>query len=145
MVWTYTLAIILLSCVVILPAHGGDYAQSAHGAAGAGVLRSSMPTAYVQGNCAHCHAQHASVAGSEESPSGFALFSSNFSEKPGAPYEAVDNVCFQCHTALLSPAEWGLCYLIMTMLKPLAAMTKAQMKEFLNSFNHSSGTGKFLP
>ena len=51
----------------------GDYTNSAHGNSTSGVERTDYPTAsepYAKGNCAHCHEQHASVGGSEPTPTG---------------------------------------------------------------------------
>ncbi len=56
----------------------GTYTVSAHGSATDGVSRSDLNTRtsatggqdYNVGNCAHCHEQHASVGGSEPSPTG---------------------------------------------------------------------------
>ena len=52
-------------------ANSGPYLDSAHGNSTYGVLRTSLsttPNNYGQGNCAHCHEQHASIGGSEPAP-----------------------------------------------------------------------------
>jgi predicted CXXCH cytochrome family protein len=51
-------------------ASSGPYLDSAHGNS-YGVLRTSLstpPNNYGQGNCAHCHEQHASIGGAEPAP-----------------------------------------------------------------------------
>ncbi len=99
--WLFLL-FLLLACRGA-PALAGPYADSAHGNAAAGVRRSATDAAgYVQGNCAHCHEQHASIAGVEPAPasgaaSPFALFADNFSRRVAAPYNQADDFCFFCH------------------------------------------------
>lgn len=83
-------------------AQAGDYADSAHGNSTYGVDRSSIPAAYVTGNCVHCHEQHASIAGSEPAPtsgvpSPRALFGPNHTSQ-------TDNFCFKCHDNTTIPA-----------------------------------------
>ncbi|MFZ5907254.1 MAG: hypothetical protein ACOYVJ_07570 [Nitrospirota bacterium] len=61
---------------------------------------------YSQGNCAHCHEQHAMIGGSEPAPIGggpslYALFSSNHTSQ-------TDNFCFTCHTEVNSFQSGGL-------------------------------------
>jgi len=102
------LIIILPAPFLSLPAQAaGPYTDSAHGNASYGVKRSVAPLGnYSQGNCAHCHEQHASIDGAEPAPysgdnsaSPFALFADNFN--PSAtftPYQQNDNFCFYCHT-----------------------------------------------
>jgi hypothetical protein len=94
----------------------GDYLMSAHGSDSAGVKRDPglVPALadYSQGNCAHCHEQHASIGGGEPppnspaGPSGFCLFADNFdtvaTSGPYLPYLQDDNMCFYCHTTSLS-------------------------------------------
>ena len=48
-------------------ASSGSYLDSAHANTSDGVKRSAtgFPTDYSQGNCAHCHEQHASITGAE--------------------------------------------------------------------------------
>jgi len=80
-------------CLLLFVPSAGNtatYSESAHGDPGYGVLRSSMPSTYAQGNCGHCHEQH------EAAKSGL-LFATNFSGKMTNPYTAADNACFQCH------------------------------------------------
>ncbi|MCJ7601496.1 MAG: cytochrome c3 family protein [Desulfobulbaceae bacterium] len=97
-------------------AQAGDYLDSAHGSATDGVKRDSVLVPeladYSQGNCAHCHEQHASIGGGEPppnpptGPSGFCLFADNF-DTAAAPssYQQDDNMCFYCHTSLSSYQE----------------------------------------
>jgi predicted CXXCH cytochrome family protein len=82
------------------PASAGPYLDSAHGDTTAGVNRSGMEVTtglgYTRGNCAHCHEQHASIEGTEPSPTGgpdnYALFYDNFVNQ-------TDGLCLQCHVA----------------------------------------------
>ncbi len=96
------------------PVLAGPYADSAHGDAAAGVRRNATDTlGYVQGNCGHCHEQHASIGGSEPAPasgtaSPFALFADNFSRRPAPPYNQADDFCFSCHTVSGSLQAGGL-------------------------------------
>ncbi len=74
------------------------YSNSAHGDTSYGVKRSAtgFPTDYNNGNCAHCHEQHASIAGDEplpDTPAGpddYLLFSDNHVDQ-------TTNFCFDCH------------------------------------------------
>lgn len=86
----------------------GTYLLSAHGSSSDGVLRPSIgppPSGfgYSQGNCAHCHEQHASINGSEPAPSSgsaspYELFATNFNSAAQTnPYAEADNFCFFCH------------------------------------------------
>ncbi len=93
--------------LLLLPPHpavAGPYALSAHGNSGYGVERADLAGTYNQGNCAHCHEQHASIGGNEptpddNAPAGFALFHATFnSSKTHAPYEKSDLFCFYCHS-----------------------------------------------
>ncbi len=73
----------------------GAYLDSAHGSSSFGVDRSSTDAlGYAQGNCAHCHEQHASIAGSEPAPAGgakpFLLFCPNMQHQ-------TEGACFKCH------------------------------------------------
>ena len=74
----------------------GPYLSSAHGNSTYGVQRDLTGSAiYAKGNCSHCHEQHASIGGSEPtpssgSPSKYALFYSNHVSQ-------TDNFCFKCH------------------------------------------------
>lgn len=68
----------------------GEYLSSSHGNTTTGVQRTSM-TAYAIGNCAHCHEQHASVAGSEPVPTG------GPDRYLGMEYE--EDLCLACHKA----------------------------------------------
>lgn len=79
----------------------GPYTDSAHGSSSYGVKRSST-TDYSQGNCAHCHEQHASIGGSEPAPTGGAskwcIFANNFNtSKTTGSYIQSDLFCFYCH------------------------------------------------
>ncbi|MCD6320020.1 MAG: hypothetical protein J7M03_04995 [Candidatus Desulfofervidaceae bacterium] len=74
----------------------GPYKDSAHGNSSYGVYRTSTANlGYVKGNCAHCHEQHACIAGNEPdpqsgSPSPYALFADNFVSQS-------EDFCFYCH------------------------------------------------
>jgi hypothetical protein len=79
----------------------GPYLNSAHGDNPSGVNRSGMETGtglgYEEGNCAHCHEQHASIEGEEPvpvkpGPDNYTLFYNNFVNQ-------TDGFCFQCHVA----------------------------------------------
>ncbi len=89
--------------IISQPLHAGTYTDSAHGGSGTGVKRTVL-TDYCKGNCAHCHEQHASIDGTEPTPSSgsaspFALFSPNFNLSATVkPYLQSDNFCFYCHT-----------------------------------------------
>ncbi len=68
----------------------GSYTTSAHGDSSSGVNRTGIDDTdgYGRGNCAHCHEQHASIGGSEPTPtSGTASDSLLFA----------DNSCLYCH------------------------------------------------
>lgn len=92
-------------------AQAGAYLDSAHGNSGSGVNRSITGAyGYSQGNCAHCHEQHASLDGLELPPVGgstpFSLFWTNFN--PAAttpPYLDTDNFCFFCHKTVTSSGQ----------------------------------------
>ena len=87
----------------------GPYTNSAHGSSTSGVERTDYPTAlepYAQGHCAHCHEQHASIAGTEPNPKTgdaagpdkFCLSANNFDTTvTSGAYLQDDNVCFYCH------------------------------------------------
>lgn len=84
-------------------AYAGTYLNSAHGNTTYGVNRTST-SQYTQGNCAHCHEQHASIGGVQPdpkettpAPSKFCLLADNFSAKTEKPYNQSDNACFYCH------------------------------------------------
>jgi len=101
------LSLILSFC---LPIQAGIYSLSAHGNSSYGVKRSDTNlSSYSQGNCAHCHEQHASINGTEPSPSSgttpptasnFCLFADNFSGTTTGSYSQSDDFCFYCHTSL---------------------------------------------
>ena len=104
-----TLCLLLLALCFILPdrANSGPYLDSAHGNynPGYGVLRTSLstpPNDYGRGNCVHCHEQHASIGGTEPTPTGgpdkYELLANNFNTSATAkPYLQSDSVCFYCH------------------------------------------------
>ena len=86
-------------CLLILPCRpvwAGDYLNAAHGSSTYGVERSSTSAlGYAQGNCAHCHEQHASIGGDEPDPAGgeasdYLLFDANQTSQS-------ENFCFGCH------------------------------------------------
>ncbi|MDY0211678.1 MAG: cytochrome c3 family protein [Desulfuromonadaceae bacterium] len=134
-------AVALLSATTCV--YAGAYATSAHGDPDAGVLRSSIPEAYIRGNCAHCHEQHASVGGVQPSPanatvSGFALFSTNFSGRMVSPYTQEDNFCFQCHT-VLSSHQVGGSILNHDYAETFGGYDEGTDEGILEQFNHSSG------
>jgi hypothetical protein len=91
--------IVFSLCFLLLPYRpvlAGDYLNSAHGNSAYGVERTSTSTlGYAQGNCAHCHEQHASIGGEEPVPAGgeasdYLLFNSNHISQ-------TENFCFDCH------------------------------------------------
>ncbi|OGQ94533.1 MAG: hypothetical protein A2521_05015 [Deltaproteobacteria bacterium RIFOXYD12_FULL_57_12] len=102
-----TAAILLLPVFMPAGVHGGTYISSAHGSSTIGVDRTDARLdGYSQGNCAHCHEQHASIAGGEPGPetagaASFALFAPNYTtgHVPGT-YIQADNFCFYCHNSL---------------------------------------------
>jgi len=100
-----TLCLLLLALCLILPdrANSGPYLSSAHGGQNGtitGVQRTSV-SGYAAGNCVHCHEQHASIGGTEPTPTGgpdkYELLANNFSGKTTKPYAQSDSVCFYCH------------------------------------------------
>ena len=102
--------LLLALCYLMYPkgAISGPYTDSAHGNTTYGVNRSSLSSFnYSKGNCAHCHEQHASIGGSEPTPTGgpdkYALFYKNHSSQ-------TDNFCFKCHTDLNSLQGTGALY-----------------------------------
>lgn len=70
-------------------AAASDYAASAHANSSFGVEREGM-SQYVQGNCAHCHEQHASIDGSEPLPI-------NGSASDSLLFNDLEATCFACH------------------------------------------------
>lgn len=103
----------ILFCWLFYPniANSGPYLNSAHGNTIYGVKRSAtgFPADYTQGNCAHCHEQHAGIGGSEPAPntggaSGpdkFLLFDENHTSQ-------TVNFCFDCHTSVGSYQSGGI-------------------------------------
>lgn len=99
----------LYSLLVTSSLLAGEYIDSAHGSSSTGVFRPIIGNAapagfgYSQGNCAHCHEQHASIEGSEPLPdnggaSSYQLFANNFNTaQTTTPYSESDNFCFYCH------------------------------------------------
>ena len=87
---------LLMLLLPSLPVWAGDYLNSGHGSSSFGVERTSTSTlGYAQGNCAHCHEQHASIGGVEPLPdvgeaSDFLLFDTNQTSQ-------TENFCFDCH------------------------------------------------
>lgn len=87
----------------------GNYLTSAHGSSTLGVCRDGICSesagggqGYARGNCANCHEQHASIAGSEPipvdgAPAAFALLTPSFSGALTTPYVQADVLCFYCH------------------------------------------------
>ncbi len=102
---TIFLALITLMFLASGFAYAGDYADSAHGNTGYGVDRTST-SQYTQGHCAHCHEQHASIAGAEPAPTGgpdeFLLFAAN------NPTSQTANFCFQCHCNPVASKQSGM-------------------------------------
>ena len=103
------------SFIFLAQAQAGSYQDSAHGSTSIGVMRTDVALAgYSKGNCAHCHEQHASIEGSEPSPTGgtassFAVFADNFDTSATAnPYAQSDNFCFFCHTNVSSLQSGGI-------------------------------------
>jgi len=87
-----------LLCWLLYPdkANSGSYLDSAHGNTTYGVNRSGLLTfGYSQGNCAHCHEQHASIGGMEPDPAGgspskYELFRALYLDQTGM-------FCYACH------------------------------------------------
>ncbi|MGX9367122.1 hypothetical protein ACTVJH_13970 [Desulfoplanes sp. PS50] len=92
--WVWLGALTL--CALAAVARAGPYLDSAHGDVGIGVARFSV-TQYTRGHCGHCHEQHASIDGSEPSPSGgpgaYLLYETNHVSQ-------TENFCFTCHTGV---------------------------------------------
>jgi hypothetical protein len=100
------LAAVVAMLVFVTPVPAGDYTDSAHGDSTYGVDRTSAELAgYATGNCAHCHEMHASIEGSEPtptcgSPTRFTVFADNFdTATTTSPYIQADNFCFFCHNS----------------------------------------------
>jgi hypothetical protein len=120
----------------------GPYLDSAHGSS-YGVLRTSLstpPNDYGQGNCAHCHEQHASIGGAEPAPTGgpdkYELLANNFSGKTTNPYAQSDSVCFYCHIVTgtyQSPAFYNYSYSI-----TFAGNPDITPNNIFNTFNSTS-------
>jgi len=103
--------LILLIAIYNSPVSAGPYSESAHGnsvntgyGTGKGVNRAATASAgYGNGNCAHCHEQHASINGSEPAPAGgtpssYLLFADNYTSQS-------DNFCYYCHKGVGSVQE----------------------------------------
>ena len=110
-----------LMFLVCGPVSAGPYTDSAHGNSTSGVKRDAtlVPklAGYSQGNCAHCHEQHASIAGGEPvpntnlaiGPDNFCLLANNFNTSATTnTYSKDDNACFYCHTASGSLQDSGI-------------------------------------
>jgi len=84
--------------------YSSKYTESAHGSSASGVKRHAgeLTSDYAQGNCAHCHEQHASIGGSSHTAYKFALFAED------DPDSQTDNFCFECHKNLGSVQEGGI-------------------------------------
>jgi len=84
---------------------GTTYLDSAHGTQNGAITGVKRLSVYTDGHCAHCHEQHASIAGTEPDPKTsdaagpdkFCLFADNFSGKVTNLYTQSDNACFYCH------------------------------------------------
>jgi hypothetical protein len=93
-------------CVCTTPAVGGQYLDSAHGNSNYGVNRFSIDekyAGYATGNCAHCHEVHASLEGTEPSPTGGPAPHNTFADSFNTNrtqnfYLETDNFCFYCHS-----------------------------------------------
>jgi hypothetical protein len=96
--------LLIMACLISVPAWGGPYRDSAHGNDTYGVSRSVLSGKYAIGNCAHCHEMHASIEGGEPAPqsgvpSAHVLFADNFdSSVTENPYLEEHNFCFYCHS-----------------------------------------------
>lgn len=89
------------------------YSTSAHGDPEDGVFRQELSAHYVEGNCAHCHEQHASMDSGNICPKASAdpslLIGAGFkSNVRYNPYEQKDNVCFLCHATTGSLQSGGI-------------------------------------
>jgi hypothetical protein len=89
--------VVVLFCELSLPpgSMAGPYVNSAHGSNVYGVNRTrTAGFGYAQGNCAHCHEQHASIGGVElggGAPYPFCLFYDDW-------IGVGDLFCFECHS-----------------------------------------------
>ncbi len=87
-------AVLALTAIVMFAGvgHAGVYLNSAHGNSTYGVDRS--PAGYAKGHCDHCHEPHASVGGSEPSPTGgpsdYSLFNTSYTNQ-------TTGICYDCH------------------------------------------------
>jgi hypothetical protein len=101
---TIFLCLVILMLLVGGVSDAGTYLDSAHGNSTYGVDRTST-TQYTIGHCAHCHEQHASIAGTEPDPKTgdaagpdqFCLLANNLTTAISGPYLQDDNACFYCH------------------------------------------------
>ncbi|MCB2181929.1 MAG: cytochrome c3 family protein [Desulfobulbaceae bacterium] len=107
-------AMFLMNCSGVESVQAGKYTISAHGDASYGVYRTDLGLlGYSQGNCTHCHEQHASIDGIEQAPvnggaSPFNLFSKTFDTAAiTKPYNQADVFCFYCHSTSGSLQQGG--------------------------------------
>ena len=74
--------------------YAGEYLDSAHGTQNDAITGVDRLSDYSDGNCAHCHEQHASIGGSEPSPTGGP---DNYLLSDTSHTSQTDNFCFDCH------------------------------------------------
>lgn len=79
-------SLLVIFSLPITDVFAAPFTDSAHGNSTIGVKRKSNPLCsdYPQGNCTHCHEQHASINGSEPNPT--------LGESP-----AMKTLCISCH------------------------------------------------
>ncbi len=138
--------LVFLLLFIILPfyCYPGPYTSSAHGNSTYGVKRNVVElSGYSQGNCAHCHEQHASINGTEPDPTGgpdpFCLFSKNFNTdlttRPDTGYTRSSNFCFYCHTATNSLQSGGITNYNYS--RTFGGYTGSSVEGILDAFNQS--------
>ncbi len=133
----------MLTLFLLFPGiiNAGTYGDSAHGNSSAGVARTATSNkGYAQGNCGHCHEQHASIDNQEPDPasgtaSGYLLFADVFSDQSTNPYVQSDAVCFYCHATTGSMQEGGI---INDNYSATFGGATATSSSILDTFNQSS-------
>jgi len=85
-------------------AYAGPYLDSAHGTQNDAITGVKRLSDYTDGNCGHCHEQHASIGGSEPDPTGGPdtnlLFDTSHTSQTA-------NFCFDCHVDIASQQTGG--------------------------------------
>lgn len=118
----------------------GEYLNSAHGTQNGDITGVERLSAYGNGNCAHCHEQHASIDGSEPDPAGgpddhLLFYPSHISQ--------ADNFCFECHVDVGSRQTGGginnYSYTYRAGDGDDTGITGDDIKEFFNNTSSSHG------